>query len=118
MLPLPGDIQGWLSQQLQGIATKMSVFVVQTLGIPAMAVGTLDPTDRRPQLNVEDACSGLRMMMMFVAMCVGAAFLVRKPLWEKLLIVASAIPIAVLGNVMRIVVTAIGSEIATAILRR
>ena len=31
-------------------------------------------------------------------------------MWEKLFIIASAIPIAVLGNVMRIVVTAICSE--------
>ena len=48
------------------------------------------------------------MMMMFFAMCIGAAFVVKKPLWEKLLIVASAAPIAVLGNVARIVVTAVG----------
>jgi exosortase len=111
MLPMPGDAQGLLSQWLQSVATKISVYVIQTLGIPAMAVGhTIQLTDDR-KLNVEDACSGLRMMMMFVAMCVGAAFVVRKPLWEKLFIVVSAIPIAVLGNVMRIVVTAIGSEI-------
>ncbi len=111
MLPLPGDAQGFFSQQLQYVATKTSVYVIQTLGIPAMAVGhKIQLTDDR-QLNVEDACSGLRMMMMFGAMCVGVALVVRKPLWEKLLIVASAIPIAVLGNVMRIVVTAIGSEI-------
>lgn len=111
MLPLPGDIQGWLSQELQYIATRMSVFMVQTLGIPALAVGHWIQMTGDRKLNVEDACSGLRMMMMFVAMCVGLAFLMRKPLWERLLIVASAIPIAVLGNVMRLVVTAIGSEI-------
>jgi exosortase len=111
MVPMPGDVQGLISQQLQYIATKISVFVVQTLGIPAMQEGHwIRLTDDR-KLNVEDACSGLRMMMMFVAMCVGAAFIVRKPLWEKLFILASAIPIAVLGNVMRIVVTAVGSEV-------
>jgi exosortase len=111
MVPMPGDIQGLISQQLQYVATRISVFIVQTLNIPAMAVGHwIQLTDDR-KLNVEDACSGLRMMMMFVAMCVGAAFVVRRPVWEKLLIVASAIPIAVLGNVARIVVTALGSEI-------
>jgi exosortase len=110
MVPMPGDVQGLISQQLQFLATRLSVFVVQTMGIPAMAVGHwIQLTDGR-QLNVEEACSGLRMMMMFVAMCVGVALVVRRPLWEKLLIVASAIPIAVIGNVMRIVVTAVGSE--------
>jgi exosortase/archaeosortase family protein len=47
------------------------------------------------------------MMMLFFAICVAAAFLAtHKPLWERLLIVASAPPIAVLSNVLRIVVTA------------
>jgi exosortase len=111
MLRLPGDVQGWLSVLLQGIATKISVFIVQTLGIPSMADGhRIELTDGR-KLNVEEACSGLRMMMLFFALCVGTALLVKKPLWERLLIVVSAIPFAVLGNVMRIVATAIGSEI-------
>jgi len=111
MMPLPGDVQAFLSLPLQGIAARISVFVVQTLGIPAMSSGHVIQLTDRP-LDVAKACSGLRMLMMFFAMCVGAAFLVRKPVWEKLFIVASAIPIAVLANVMRIVVTAIGCELA------
>ena len=51
------------------------------------------------------------MMMLFFAICVGAAFLSRRPLWERLLMVASAAPIAVLANVARIVVTAIFYQI-------
>jgi exosortase/archaeosortase family protein len=59
------------------------------------------------QLNVETACSGLRMMMLSFALCVGAAFVVRKPLWEKLVLIASAIPIAIIANVSRIVMVAL-----------
>ena len=47
------------------------------------------------------------MMMLFFAMCVGAAFVVRKPLWEKLAVIASAAPIAVVSNVARIVLVAL-----------
>ena len=47
MLPLPGDVQGWLSLQLQGIATRISVFIIQTLGIPSVATGIRDSIDRR-----------------------------------------------------------------------
>jgi exosortase len=111
MLRMPGDLQGMVSLQLQGYAARLSVFVIQTLGMPAMASGhVIQLTDK--QLDVAQACSGLRMMTMFFAMCVGAAFVVRKPVWEKLLIVASAAPIAVLANVARIVVTASCCEIA------
>jgi exosortase len=111
MLPLPGDVQGWLSQQLQGIATRMSVFIIQTLGIPSVAIGNVIRLTDRP-LEVARACSGLRMMTMFFALCIGASFVIKKPLWEKLLIVASAAPIAILSNVARIVVTAACCEIA------
>ena len=109
--PLPGELQGLVSQQLQGAATRMSVFVIQTLGIPAVAQGHVIQLTEKP-LDVARACSGLRMMTLFFALCIGAAFLVRRPLWEKLLIVASAAPIAVASNVMRIVLTAILFESA------
>ena len=51
------------------------------------------------------------MMMLFFAICVGAAFLMQKPLWERLLIVASALPIAVIANVFRIVMTGVIYEV-------
>jgi len=113
MLPMPGAVQGLVSLQLQGVAARLSVYVIQTLGIASMAQGHLiEISGAREPLDVAQACSGLRMMTMFFAMCVGAAFLVRKPLWEKLFIIASAAPIAVLANVARIVVTAVCYEIA------
>jgi exosortase len=111
MLPLPGGIQGWLSLQLQGIATRISVYTIQTLGMPAMRQENVICLTGGP-LNVEQACSGLRMMMMFFALCIGAAFVVKKPLWEKLFIIGSAIPIAIVSNVARIVVTAVCFELA------
>lgn len=106
MLPLPGDVQSALSMQLQSIATRISVFTVQTMGIPSVATGNVIQLTDKP-LEVAQACSGLRMMMMFFALCVGAAFVVKKPLWEKLLIIVSAAPIAILGNAARIIVTAV-----------
>jgi exosortase len=112
MLPLPGDIQAGLSLQLQDIATRASVFIIQTLGISSIAIGHVICFTGDRKLEVAQACSGLRMMMMFFALCIGAAFLIKKPLWEKLVIIASAIPIAILGNVARIVVTAVCLEIA------
>ncbi len=111
MLPLPGELQGLVSQQLQGVATRMSVYVIQTLGIPAVAQGHVIQLTEKP-LDVARACSGLRMMTLFFALCIGAAFVVRKPLWEKLFIVVSAAPIAVAANVLRIVLTAVLFELA------
>ena len=112
MLPLPADVQGLIGLKLQGIAARTSVYIIQTLGIPAVAEGhMIQVSGATEPLDVAQACSGLRMMMMFFAMCIAASFLIQKPLWEKLLIIVSAAPIAVLGNVARIVVTAVCCEI-------
>lgn len=111
MFPLPGELQGLVSQQLQGVAARLSVYVIQTIGIPAVAQGHVIQLTEKP-LDVAQACSGLRMLTLFFALCIGAAFVVRKPLWEKLLIIVSAAPIAVAANVLRIVLTAVLFELA------
>jgi exosortase/archaeosortase family protein len=52
------------------------------------------------------------MLMLFFTLCVGTAFIMRKPIWERVLIVVSAPPIAVISNVFRITLTAVLFEIA------
>jgi exosortase len=112
MIPLPGVAQVLFSEKLQQISTHISLFVIQTLGIPSVAQGNVImlPDDRL--LRVEEACSGLRMFMLFFAICLGAAFVTRRPLWEKLLLVGSAPLIAVLSNVFRVVLTGVCYEVA------
>jgi exosortase len=111
MIPLPGVAQAMFSEQLQSLATRVSVFIIQTFGIPSVAQGNVIQLTGQP-LEVAKACSGLRMMMLFFAICIGAAFLTKRPLWEKLVIIVSAAPIAVISNVARIVVTAVAFEVA------
>jgi len=112
MVPLPLPLRGLASMQLQALATKLSVYIIQTFGIPAVAEGNVIRLTEKP-LEVARACSGLRMMMLFFAICIGATFVTKRPLWEKLLMVASAAPIAVASNVIRIVITAVVYELAS-----
>ena len=106
MIPVPGLIGNMLGLSLQRIATVTSTFALQTLGIPAFAYGNVIHL-RDAQLGVVEACSGLRMMMLFFSVCVGAAFLVKGTPLKKTLIVLSAAPIAVIANVVRITVTGV-----------
>jgi exosortase len=109
MLPLPGFIELQLRYPLQSIGTKITVFIIQTIGIPSGAEGNIINAPGGPIL-VAEACSGLRMMMMFLAICVGAALILRGPLWEKIVILVSALPLAVTSNVMRLTLTALSQE--------
>lgn len=112
MVPAPAVVADLLRQPLQRIGTIVSTYVLQTLGIPAVAQGNVILlTDG--ELGIAEACSGLRMMMLFFAVCVGAVFLMKRALWQKVLVVASAAPIAVAANVVRIVVTGVLHEVAS-----
>src|SRR5439155_15636362 len=53
-------------------------------------------------LNVAEACAGLRSLMTFITVGAAIAFLSTRPLWQKIVITVSAIPIAIFCNVMRV----------------
>ncbi len=109
MLPLPGFVSTLLSHPLQRAATIASTFLLQTLGVSAMAEGNVIVL-RDGQLEVVQACSGLKMMSLFVAVCVAAAFIMRRPLLDRLLVVVSAPVNALAANIIRITVTGVLHE--------
>lgn len=113
MIPLPGFVAGQLSHPLQRVATLASTYSLQTVGVPAVAQGNVIWLSNG-KIGVVEACSGLRMLMLFFAITVGASFLVRRPLWEKAFIASSAVAIAVIANVFRITVTGLLHEVAGA----
>lgn len=106
MFPLPGALAGGLGQELQAIGARTSVFVIQTLGIAAVSQGNIIIV-QDTAVNVAEACSGLKMLVFFFTVCVGAAIVLDSPWWERVVIVLSAPPIAILANVARITVTAL-----------
>jgi exosortase len=61
-------------------------------------------------LQVAGACSGLHLLFAFVALGVMMAFICRRPLWERALIMVSSVPIAVFCNFVRVTLMAIASE--------
>jgi exosortase len=105
MIPLPGFMRDNLLRPLQDWATKASVYALQTLGVEVYNEGTTMYLELRA-MNVEEACSGLRMLTIFLALAVAIAMIVTtRPWWERLIIVASAVPIALMVNAIRITIT-------------
>jgi len=116
MIPLPYRYAGLMARPLQEFATVVSTFLLQSLGVPALAEGTVILLSER-EMGIVEACSGLSMLMVFFALSTGFALVVKRPLWEKWVIVGSAVPIALACNVLRITATGVfnenaGSEIA------
>jgi exosortase len=112
MIPLPFTVEMLLHRPLKLLSTNMSTYMLQTLGFPAINEGATILLDTH-ELGVVDACSGLKMLMIFFALSTAVAVMVNRPILERLLIVASAIPIALIVNVIRITVTGVLYQVAS-----
>ena len=58
-----------------------------------------------PPINVAEACSGMRLLMAFLALGVAMAYLHYRPIWQRFILLASTIPIAIFCNIVRVTVT-------------
>ncbi len=107
-LPWPGLFYSMLAGPLQKFAAQVAVKVLVVLGVNAGQFGTKIFVEGKDHLirtlNVEEACAGLRSLMTFIAIAGAIAFLSFRPLWQKIIMVFSAIPIAIFCNTMRITV--------------
>jgi exosortase len=109
MIPLPYRAAVAMAGPLQQVATQASTYMLQTLGMPAVAEGNVILLNEA-SLGIVEACSGLRMLVVFFALSTAVALVARRPFWERLFLVFSAIPIALFTNVMRITATGVAYE--------
>lgn len=106
MVPLPFRAERAVSVPLRYAATNLSCMSLQCLGQPALAEGTTIIVDEQT-LDVARECSGLRMLMGIAALATAYVILVRKPWWQKALLLASVVPVALFANVLRVTTTAL-----------
>jgi exosortase len=116
MAPLPFRFEQLLSWPLQRFATIASCWVLQSVGQPAVAEGNVIYVNETV-LEVAQACSGLRMFVAFFALSTAFAIVSQCRPWQKVLVLLSAPPIAIISNVARVTVTGLlyngfGSEAA------
>ena len=106
MVDLPFRVERWVSLPLQTVATKISAWTLQLLGVPAVPVGhTIYVYQVSVPLEVAQACSGLRIFVGILALAYAYLVLARQTWWEKLILLLSVVPIALAANATRIVAT-------------
>jgi exosortase len=104
MMPIPYSAERMASVPLQAIATQLSTACLLMLGQPAIAEGnTIWLGDQ--QMFVEEACSGMRIFVGIFALAFAFVLFSRWQWWQKALVLLAALPIALLGNMCRIVGT-------------
>jgi len=112
MVPLPFGWETMASLPLQKIATKLSCYALQLLGQPAFAEGNVILVGEH-QLEIAQACSGLRLFISVMAVAYAYVALVQRAWWEKVILAISVFPIAILANATRIVVTGLLFQFTT-----
>lgn len=108
MLPLPPSINTMVSLPLQRVATLGSCFALQLTGlwvVPNGNVITLNTPGGPQQLEVAMACNGLSMLMTLAATVTATIILIPMPNWKRVVVLLSALPIALVSNITRIVAT-------------
>lgn len=106
MVPLPGRVHNMISGPLQTLATTGAVFLLELFGETVSRSGNTMVLNDTVQIGVVEACSGLRMLTAFIVVAAVLAFLIRRPLWQKIVLLASSIFVAIACNVVRLFVTA------------
>ena len=106
LFPLPNFINTKLTFNLKLISSEIGVKIIQLLGMSAYREGNIIDLGFT-QLQVVDACSGLRYLIPLFLMGVLVAYFYRAALWKKLVIVFSTIPLSIITNSLRIALTAI-----------
>ena len=93
-----------LSWKFRFMSSVLGVSMLQMMDIPVYLSGNIiDLGDYK--LQVAEACSGLRYLFPFISLGVMTAYLYRGPLWQRLVIVLSTIPITIFMNSFRIAMT-------------
>lgn len=103
-LPLPGPLYLKLSLQLQLVSSELGAALLRLLGVSVFLDGNVIDLGVY-KLQVAEACSGLRYLLPLASFGVICAWLYRGPLWAKILLCASVVPIAIAMNGVRIALT-------------
>ena len=102
------------------VTFRMRLLVSQLVGfvshyILAIDIGVqgnmlIDPTGRY-QYEIAAACSGIRSLIATLALAVILGFSSFRNPWKRLIMIASAFPLAILGNLIRMLTIVVAAEI-------
>jgi exosortase len=110
-IPLPRRYYVGLTLPMRHLSAVVATTVLNLIpGLDATASGAVIETvyqGRRlePALDVAEACSGMRLLMAFLALGVAMAYLHVRPRWQRAVLLLSTVPIALLCNIVRVTAT-------------
>ncbi|MCD6050520.1 MAG: hypothetical protein K0Q55_1923, partial [Verrucomicrobia bacterium] len=98
-----GSLSGMITFPLRMVVTKIAVAIAQFLGVDVIQDGSriLDEAGKF-NYDVAPACSGIRSLVAMFLLATVYAFMIFKQGWARAVIIAAAMPLAIVGNVVRL----------------
>jgi exosortase len=116
-IPLPPEFLGKVANALQSLSSYFPALILEMLGIPVTRIGA--------EIQLEDAafiiglpCSGMNSLISLLAIATLFIYILRCPLYKKILLLCITPPLAILANIIRVtslllIANAYGAETAT-----
>lgn len=108
-VPLPQHLYVQMTMPLRYIAANVSSALLNLIPeMEAQARGALVEyvyQTKPGTLDIEQACSGIRLMMTMMALGVAMAFVSERPVWQRLTMILACVPIAIFCNIVRVTTT-------------
>jgi exosortase len=106
MVPIPAVLYDAAAFPLKLFVTNVSVLSMKALGIVVWQEGNILMFPNIT-LEVADACSGLRSIMSLLALGAAYAFVLHTLIRDRIILIVSTLPIAILTNCLRVVATGV-----------
>ena len=109
MIPIPAIIFNQIAFPLQMFASRVGEWAISAVGIPVLREGNLLVL-AHTTLEVAEACSGIRSLVSLITLGIVYGYFMDPRLWVRMLIVASAVPVAILANGARVAGTGMAAH--------
>lgn len=109
MVPLPVEWVTPVIVKLQIFVSSVGVEILQLGGVAIFREGNVLTLPGDLSLFVAEACSGITSLITLLPIGVFIAYFTESVLWRRLVLIGAVIPIALAGNLLRVIVTVLVS---------
>jgi exosortase len=109
MIPIPAIIFNQIAFPLQMQASRFGEWAIATAGIPVLREGNVLIL-AHTSLEVAEACSGIRSLVSLITLGIVYGYFMDTRAWVRILIVLSAIPVAIIANGARVAGTGMAAH--------
>ena len=109
MIPLPATVFYAIAFPLQSLAAQNAAWTLGVLGVPVLLDGNVIHLSQI-SLGVTEACSGIRSLVSLLVVGLAWGHITLPGFWSTAALLASTVPITIVANAGRVVVTGLVSQ--------